>query len=307
MAKNTNDSFIAQPIQVRSVSRKVFVVFNTAALIIFAASSILPIIHIIALSFSSNISIMKGQVGLWPVDFTTFAYSFILERGDFIKAFLVSVRRVLLGVPLNMLCIVFVAYPLSRSEHHFPARKYYVWFLIVTMLFSGGLVPTYMIVRQTQIYDTIWAMILPGILPIYSVLLLLNFFRNLPEEIYESALMDGAGHTTILFRIYIPLSMAAIATLILFAFVGHWNSWFDGLIYINKPELTPLQTYLRHILINPTTLSQLTPEERSKFADFNIRSMMAASIFITTVPIMVIYPFLQRYFTKGIVLGSVKG
>jgi len=307
MAKKVTDSFISQPIQTVSVSRRVYVIFNTLILILLTASSVLPIIHIIALSFSSNISIMKGQVGLWPVDFTLFAYRFILERGDFMRAFLVSVRRVLIGVPLNMLCIVFVAYPLSRTDRHFPARKFYVWFLIITMLFSGGLVPTYMIVRQTQIYDTIWAMILPGILPIYSVLLLLNFFRNLPDEIYESALMDGAGHATILFRIYIPLSMAALATLILFAFVGHWNSWFDGLIYINNPNLTPLQTYLRSILINPVTLATLTPEERANLADFNMRSMMAASIFITTVPIMVIYPFLQRYFTKGIVLGSVKG
>ena len=220
-----------------SVSRYIFVVFNTLALILFTSLSILPLIHILAMSLSDNASVTAGAVGLIPVGYTTFSYSHIFRNPVFINSFLVSIMRVALGVPLNMLCIILVAYPLSRTSIQFPARKYYVWFFIFTMLFSGGLVPTYMIVRTTGIYDTILALILPGAVPVFNMLILLNFFRNLPAELSEAAMIDGAGHTTVLLQIFLPLSKAALATLILFSFVSHWNSWFDGLIYINNRDL----------------------------------------------------------------------
>jgi len=214
--------------------------------------------------------------------------------------------RVALGVPVNMACIILVAYPLSRTVRQFPARRYYVWFFIFTMLFSGGLVPTYMIVRTTGIYDTMAALIIPNAVSVFNMLILHNFFRNLPAELTEAAMIDGAGHMTILIRLFIPLSKAALATLILFSFVNHWNSWFDGLIYINNRELKPLQTYLQSILVRPD-LARMDAQEREYFMRFNLRSIKAAQIFITVVPILAIYPFLQQYFTKGIVLGSVKG
>ena len=290
----------------KSVSRYIFIAINTLALTLLMALSVLPLIHIFSMSLSDDASVTAGLVGLYPVGLTAFSYSHIIRNPMFINSFFVSVIRAALGVPVNMLCIILVAYPLSRTAKQFPARKYYVWFFIFTMLFSGGLVPTYLIVRTTGIYDTILALIIPGAVPVFNMLILLNFFRGLPAELSEAAMIDGAGHATVLFQIFLPLSKAALATLVLFSFVGHWNSWFDGLIYINNRDLKPLQSYLQSILVRPD-LARMDAQEREYFMRFNLRSIKAAQIFITIVPILLIYPFLQQYFTKGIVLGSVKG
>ena len=163
-------------------------------------------------------------------------------------------------------------YPLSRSLQAFRARKIYIWYFLVPMLFSGGLIPWYFIVKSTGIYDTIWALILPGAVPVFNVILLMNFFRELPKEIEESAYVDGAGHLITLLRIHIPLSKAALATLVLFCFVNHWNSWFDGLILMRSKDSYPMQTYLQTMLTVPD-LSKSSSEEIIEFFKVNLRSI----------------------------------
>lgn len=280
------------------------------ALIVAAFLCLLPLINVLAISFSSRSAVEAGKVSLFPVGFTLSSYRFILAKSAFVVSFWVSVKRVLLGTAINLAIVLLIAYPLSKSSRQFRMRTGYSWVFIVTMLFTGGLIPTYMTVRMTGILDTIWALVLPNAVQVYFIILMLNFFRNLPNEIEESAAMDGAGHFTILIRMYIPLSPAAIATITLFAAVQHWNSWFDGMIYMNRAEHWPLQTYLRSIIMSMQgELDNTAPDSEAWELLENIsdRTAIAAQIFIGMLPIVAVYPFLQRYFIRGIVLGSVKG
>lgn len=221
---------------------------------------------------------------------------------------MVTVQRVLLGVSVNVIMIILVAYPLSKSETKFPARKYYVAFMLVVMLFSGGMMPTYFIVAKTGLIDTIWSMILPNAVPISSCIVLMNFFRGIPEELEESALLDGANQFQIMTRIYLPVSKPSIATVTLFSLIGHWNSWFDGLLYSNHTENYPMQSYLQTIVVSTVSaMEEMDVERMLDLMDVNETNMQSAQIFISIIPLMLVYPFLQKYFTSGLVMGSVKG
>jgi ABC-type sugar transport system, permease component len=289
-----------------SLSRTVFHIFNYTLMIIMVLLAVIPLIYIVSLSFSSSSAVDAGKVVLWPVEPTLKSYEFILGNKEFYRAFFMSVYRVTLGVPLNLLFCVLVAYPLSKSDRQFAARKYYVWLFVVTMFFSGGIIPSFMIVKYTGLIDTIGALVIPSMVSVFNMLILLNFFRDIPTELEESALIDGAGHMRILFNIFIPLAKPAIATLALFCFVTHWNSWFDGLMYINDTGKYPLQTYLQGILTAPD-LTTLTNEQLIIWASTSRKATNAAQIVVATLPIMVVYPFLQKFYTKGLTLGGVKG
>lgn len=195
---------------------------------------------------------------------------------------------------------------MSKDKNELRARSLYAWFFFITMMFSGGLIPWYMVIRQLGMLDTIWALVLPGAVPVFNVILLLNFFREVPKELSEAAFIDGASHFATLVRIYIPVSMAALATILLFSIVHHWNSWFDGLILMNSPAHYPMQSYIQTIVVQ-RTYSLMTREEIQALATISDKTLRSAQIFLGSLPIVVIYPFLQRYFVKGIVLGSVKG
>jgi putative aldouronate transport system permease protein len=275
-------------------------------LIIAAISCLLPIIHILAVSFSSPGPAMAGQIGLLPKDFTGDAYKYIATRIEFWRAMGVTLKRVGLGLVINSVLTVLCAYPLSKTAHRFPQRKYFVAFFLWAMLFSGGLIPTYMVVYRTGILGTIWALLLPGAVPLFNVIVLLNFFRDIPGEIEEAAIIDGAGHWTVLTRIYLPLSTAALATVTLFVVIGHWNAWFDGLIYNNRPDGYPLQSYMQTILV-AMDFTRLNFNEILRFAQISDRTIKASQVFLGCMPVLLVYPFLQRYFTKGLVLGSIKG
>jgi len=205
-----------------------------------------------------------------------------------------------------MLLTVMVAYPLSRSTKEFHLRDVFAWFFLITVLFSGGLIPYYMVVNQTGLIDSFWALIIPGALPVFNVILLVNSFRNIPKELEEAAAMDGAGHWTILFKVLLPMSAPILATLTLFVAVAHWNAWFDGIIFMNSPDKYPLQSYLQTVIINPDPRF-LSERDLALLQLISNRTTRAAQIFIAMIPIMAIYPFLQRYFVTGIKLGSVKG
>lgn len=279
---------------------------NLTVLALLALLCLFPILHILALSFSSATAASSGKVAILPVEFTAQSYQFVLENAAFAKSFLISLQRVLVGVPVNMLLTILVAYPLSRSQAEFRARGFFAWFFVITILFSGGLIPWYMVIRQTGLIDKFWALILPGALPVFNVILLANSFRTIPKELEEAAAMDGAGHWTILFRILLPMSLPVLATLTLFVAVSHWNQWFDGLILMNSPDKYPLQSYLQTVVVNPDP-RMLTERDLGLLKVISNRTTRAAQIFIAMIPILLIYPFLQRYFTTGIKLGSVKG
>ena len=279
---------------------------NLLVLALLALLCLFPILHILALSFSSASAAASGRVSIWPVEFSLQSYQFVLENPAFGKSFLVSLLRVLVGTPVNMILTILVAYPLSRSRQEFRARDFFAWFFIITVLFSGGLIPWYMVIQQTGLIDSFWALILPGALPVFNVILLANSFRSIPKELEEAAAMDGAGHWRVLFNILLPLSLPVLATVTLFVAVSHWNAWFDGLILMNSPDKYPLQSYLQTVVINPDP-RMLTERDLALLKIISNRTTRAAEIFIAMVPILMVYPLLQRYFTTGIKLGSVKG
>jgi len=286
--------------------RRAFDMFNYTFLIAISLICLFPLIHVFAISLSSSSAAAAGKVILWPVEFTTSSYEVVLNKPEFLRSFGVTLQRVLLGLAVNMFLTVLIAYPLSKEARDFKRRTLYAWLFVFTILFNGGLIPTYIVVKELDLINTIWALVIPGAVPVFNVILLLNFFRGLPREMEEAAFVDGASYWTTLWRIYVPLSMPALATLILFTTVGHWNSWFDGLIYMNRPENYPLQSYLQTVVIN-RDLTLVSNSDLSSLAEVSDRTYKAAQIFLGSMPILVVYPFLQKYFVKGIVLGSVKG
>lgn len=292
-------------VQNTSLSRRIFVVFNYIFLAFLAFLCLFPIIHILAVSFSSNQAVVKGLVTFWPVDFSLASYKYALGKEAFINSLGVSVKRLFLGALIQMLMIIHIAYPLSKENEQFKMRTFYVWFFFITMLVSGGLVPLYMTVRATGLLDSIWSLVIPNAVPVFSVVLLLNFFRALPKELEEAAYMDGAGHFTLLWKVYIPLSKPALATLLLFSMVFHWNAWFDGLIFMNDISGYPLQTYLQTI-VSGLEMDVVSEEDAELLKELSNRTFRSAQVFLGALPILLVYPFLQKYFVKGIVLGSVK-
>lgn len=274
-------------------------------LILLALVSIYPMWYTLIVSLSDKVPVEAGNVTLLPKEFTPNSYTRLLRDTSFIASFFVSVKRVVLGCSLNMLMLVLTAYPLCLPQNRFPAAKYYKWFFFINMLFSGGMIPSYVLMRQYNLFDTIWVLVLPGAVPLWNLILLINFFRIVPYSLNESATIDGANPLQVLFRIYIPLSLPSLACLLLFQFVGHWNAYFDGLIYIRDAAKQPLQTYIyqisTHIDFQTMTSDQII--EALKTSD---KTLNAAKVIIAMVPILCMYPLLQRYFITGMTLGATK-
>lgn len=292
----------------KSTSRTVFNLFNYAFLILTSLLCVLPFVNLLAVSFSGSAAVTAGKVGFWPVDFTTKAYEFALHGGKFFRALLISVERVALGVSLNLMLMIITAYPLSKQKTQLAGRNLYMTFFVITMLINGGLIPTYLVVVKAGLINSVWALILPGALPVYNMIILMNFIRGLPEEMEEAARIDGAGYFQVLWKILLPVLKPALATVGLFAIVGHWNSWFDGIIYMNNTARYPLQSYLQTLLQNFDQIMQKSGTDYTKLLSMmNARTGRASQLFLGALPIMLIYPFLQKYFTKGLVIGSVKG
>lgn len=285
-------------------SYRIFSVANYIILAVLSLLCILPLVHTIAVSFSGKAPAMANLVGLWPIDFTFAAYNKTFENDHFVSSLWIGVIRTVLGTIVGMFLVFLTAYPLSKDDIVFQGRSIYAWYFIFTMLFSGGLIPLYLTVLWTGIMNTIWALILPGAVNVWLVVLMLNYFRNVPRELEEASLIDGAGQFRTMINIYLPISMPAIATLSLFTMVGHWNSWFDGLLYISNAEDYPLATFLQTVIVQQN-LAQLDIT-RDDVENISSRTVRSAQIILGALPILLVYPFLQRFFVKGIVLGSVK-
>ncbi len=286
--------------------RIMFQTVNITVLLLLAAICLLPFIHVLSVSLSNNAYIDAGLVTFWPMGTNTQSYTYLLERAAFWNAFRMSVYRLLLGTTINLVLLCLTAYPLSKPGNKFHGRTLYAWFFFITMLVNGGLIPNYMVISTLKLRNTIWALVLPTAVQVYDLILMLNFFRQVPTELEDAALIDGASHFRTMLTIYVPVSMPAVATMTLFCMVYHWNQWFDGMLYMDHVNLRPLQTFLRQTLIGQD-FTFADGDEIAAFADINDRSLRCAQIIIATIPILCSYPFLQRYFVKGIIVGSVKG
>lgn len=289
-----------------SFGSRVFSAVNGLLLILLAAVCLLPMVNVLMISLSSNDAVRAGRVTFWPVDFTLSSYQYVAHRTAFWKAMGVTVLRCVLGVTINVLMCILTAYPLSKPKNRFRGRTFYTWFFFLTMLINGGLIPSFMTVKSLHLLGTIWALVLPGAVPVFNVVLMINFFRTVPMELEEAAIVDGAGQWQIMTKIFVPVCRPSVATIMLFSLVSHWNAWFDGIIYMNKPDQYPLQSYLNTIIIDAASLTAGTFDYQliNLISD---RTVKCAQIFVSMVPILILYPFLQRYFVKGMVMGSVKG
>ncbi|PQP81502.1 ABC transporter permease [Paenibacillus sp. PCH8] len=283
---------------------RIFSIANYTFLGILSILCILPIIHILAVSFSSMAPASSNLVTLWPIGFTTDAYVKTFGNSNFINSLIVSLKRTVIATIIGMVIMLITAFPLSKEDISFKGRSLYTWFFVFTILFSGGLIPSYILIQKLGLMNTIWALILPGALSVWNVILMMNFFRGLPKELEEAAYLDGAGHIKTLILVYVPLSLPAIATLSLFTMVYQWNSWFDGMIYMSDIKNYPLASLLQTIIVQQD-LSKINVDP-SMLENISQRTVRAAQIFIGALPILMVYPFLQRFFVKGIVIGAVK-
>ena len=290
-------------------AENIFDIFNYAFLAALGLVCLLPFINVIAVSFSDAGAIATVPIFFWPENFTLENYAMAMDKPRFLISMGNSLLKVFLGVTCNMLMTILTAYPLSKSAKAFKGRTFFSWFFVVTMLIGGGLIPTYLIVIWTGLKNTIWALVLPGVLPVYNMVILLNFFRQLPHELEESAVIDGAGDFRIMAQIFVPLSIPCLATLLIFLTVGHWNDWFSGALYLDRINDYPLATYMHNALKRPDfdQISQMNDADRARVLNISPRGLSSAQIVMSTLPIVMVYPFLQRYFVKGMTLGALKG
>jgi len=288
--------------------QKIFRIFNYFILIVVCLSCLLPILHILAVSLSSPEFVAGGMVNLIPRGLTLSSYQFAMEGGRFLSAFWVSIQRVIIGVSITMFLLVTTAYPLSKSRHRFKARHVYMVFYVIVMIFQGGVVPFYILILNLGLMDSMLALVLPGAVQVFSMVILMNFIRSLPMELEEAAMIDGAGHWKTLVLIYIPVLKPALAVVALFAFMRHWDAWWDGMMFMRSSSGWPLQTYLRFMINNFRDLMREGGGHYHHLTGLlNEQSGRAAQLFMSLIPTLIIYPFLQKHFTKGLVMGSVKG
>lgn len=267
---------------------------------------LIPLIFVVAASFSDPDLVLKGKVLLVPKGFTTQAYSMVFENEDIWKGFRNSCLYTVAGTLISVVLTILAAYPLSRKE--LPGRNLFMMLILFTMYFSGGMIPTYLLVKDLGMYNTVWALLIPAAISTYNLIVAKTFFENsIPGELYESAKLDGCGNIPMLHRIVLPLSKAILAVLVLYYAVGIWNAYFDALIYVRDTSLHPLQIVLRNILLLGQTEQMGTNDvgmaDKIKMAE----AVKYSAIVFSSIPMLLIYPFVQKYFVKGVMIGAIKG
>ena len=286
-----------------SKAERAFDIVNNIVLGMLALTMLLPFLNVLAKSLSSETAVNMGIVGIFPMGLQFGTYKYVLTQSQFINSFKVSVFITVVGNILSMLMTVICAYPLSKP--HLRGRRVFMLIYIFTMLFSGGIVPNYLLMKGLNLLNTVWVLILPSMLSVFNMIVVKTFFEELPESVEESARMDGASNFTVLFRIILPMSLPVLASVGLFYAVSFWNSYFRAVMYITKPSLKPLQQYLYDMVTQSLNSDSAGNVDRAmNMAPDAIRS---ATIMVSTLPIFCLYPFLQKYFVKGITIGSVKG
>ena len=265
---------------------------------------LLPLANVFSKAVSEEWAIVSGKVGIFPVGFQLDTMRQVISSPTFIRAFTISVIVTLVGTALSIVFTAVTAYPLSKR--HLPGISFVMVLFVFTMLFSGGLIPNYLLMRQLHLINNLWVLILPGVIGVFNMLIIKSYYEGLPEALEESARIDGAKTYTILFRIILPLSLPVIATIALFYAVGYWNDFFSPMIYINDASLKTLQLYLRDVVMDADT-SNATNKSMDDLMNMSPEGIRAATVVASTVPILLVYPFLQKYFIKGVLIGSVKG
>ena len=289
-----------------SMGQRVFNVFNVIFMLLLVVIMFYPVWYVLVASFTSSDALMSHNgILLWPKGFSVNAYKMMMKNPMIVRGYLNSIFLVVAGVILNLTFTTIAAYVLSRKNVFW--NKYITMMIIVTMFFSGGLIPTYLLVTSLHLNNTYWALLLPTLINTNNLIIMRTSFAALPESLIESAFLDGAGHGRILLTIVVPLSMPVIAVMVLYYAVGMWNSWFAASIYIKERQLFPLQLILREILIYSDTSSMTVGSGDASDLMSISESVKYAVIVFATVPILCVYPFLQKYFVKGIMIGSVKG
>jgi len=292
---------------IQSTREKAFDWAVYALLTIVSLIVLYPLVFVLVASFSSPEAVMRGEVWLWPKNITWMGYTKIFQNNEILTGYLNTIVYTVVGTAINLILSVAAAYPLSRKD--FAGRNAISALMVFTMFFSGGMVPTYLLVKNLGMLNTMWALVIPGAVSVYNIIIMRTFFQSsIPGEMQEAASIDGCSNLGILWKIVLPLSMPIIAVMILFYSVGHWNSYFSGLMYLTDRDKYPLQLFLREILIQGQMQEMLGVGD-----DSHARNVMEgeaikyAVVIVANLPVLMLYPFLQRYFIKGVMIGSVKG
>ena len=293
-------------IESKSFGSKAFKVINAIILIILAFSCFYPLWYTFCVSISSKAAAEGGLVTIYPIGPNVKSYSLIMGDEAFWNSFWISIKRVVIGTVWTMVVLIMMSYPLAKSKTEYKPRNVLMWILVFCMLFNGGTIPWFITVKNYGMIDTMAALVLAGSVPVFNVLLMMNFFRGIPGDLEEAARVDGAGPWRILWQIVVPCSKPVIATIVLFTSVGYWNVYFQGLVLMNQETNYPLQTYIRQISVQIPVGVTLTAEQYQQLAQNSNKSLEAAKVFIALVPMLIVYPFLQKYFVTGITLGAVK-
>lgn len=293
-------------VEKKTVGQRIINLLFIVILILLALSCLLPLVYNLAVSLSSKAAAEAGLVSFWPVDFTVNAYREIMGEKSFFISFWVSIKRVFFSLITTLPILTMAAYPLAKTTREFKPRNVMLWIFLFCMLFSGGTIPWYMVMKSYKLMNSAFGLAVCGGVPVFNLILMVNFFQGIPKELEEAAMVDGAGPWYILFRIVVPLSKPVLATIALFTIVSHWNEFFQGLVLSTGEEFYPLQTYIKQLIFQLDT-SQLTAEQIRQAAMMSNTTLNAAKIFISMVPVLCIYPFLQKYFVKGVLIGAVKG
>jgi putative aldouronate transport system permease protein len=288
-----------------STGTRVFGVFNAVFLVLLCVGMLYPFITVLAQSFSSPGAIKAGQVSFWPVGFNVDTYGAVMSNETFWRNYGNSVLYTVVGTLIAMVLTTTYAFVLSKP--HLKGRKALIGIAVFTMFFNGGLVPNYVLISSLGMKNTMWAIVLPGAISVFNLLVMKSFFESLPKELEEAAQIDGLGWYGIFGRIVLPLSKAVIATMVLFYSVAFWNDWFAAFLYLDKSELFPVTLFLRNLIAGASTSASEGAAAAGTTTALVSSNIQAVTMILTVIPILCVYPFVQRYFVSGIMLGSVKG
>lgn len=284
-----------------------FMIINIFILSLFGVITLLPVMHVAAKAFSGEGPVIAGLVSFWPKQFQTDTVMYVLRKPEFLGSFKVSLFVTIVGTAIAMFLTVTAAYPLSKPE--LKGRKFFLYIFVFIMLFHAGMVPNYLLFRSLKLTNTIWALVFSGTFSVFNMFVVKNYFESLPESVEEAAKIDGASNIYILFKVVLPMSLPVLATVTLFYGVAFWNNYMSGVLYITDASLKPLQQYLYDLINEALNTFDATGNIADIDSAMNLtgESVRAATIVVSTVPILLVYPFLQKYFVKGITIGSVKG
>ena len=284
---------------------KVLVLACYLILFVVAVIIILPILNLVAVSVSGETSVISGKVKLWPMGFQLDAYQYVIGSRQFFTSLAVSLFVTLVGSVLGVICCVLVAYPLSK--HNIPARKTLLLIFLFTMMFNGGIIPSYLLIMRLNLINSVWSLILPQLVNVYNLLIVKNYMESLPESLMEAARIDGASQMRILRSVVLPMAKPVLATVFMFFVVTYWNSYFDAKMYITERELMPIQQYLQTVIFEAQSPAGDYALGSAQNMNAASKSIINATVVCAMIPMMILYPLLQRFFAKGATAGAVKG